>query len=117
MGSVKTIQAERPVQGIAYASWCAEIDGATDVDQLVKIVRRYMACWTPAELALLQTDLAATVITGRDAIFARSVMASRAELAFSGSPEAHELLRQMARTFGAAAARLSFLEAYNIVAP
>jgi hypothetical protein len=111
------MQTGSPVRGIAYDSWRAEIDNATDIDQLVKVMRRYMACWMPFELNMLPTDLAATVVTGRDAIFARSVMASRAELAFSGSPEGHELLRQMARTFGAASARLSFLEAYNAIAP
>jgi hypothetical protein len=111
------MQTGSPVRGIAYESWRVDIDNATDIDQLVKVMRRYMACWMPLELNLLPTDLAATVITGRDAIFARSVMASRAELAFRGSPEGHELLRQMARTFGAAASRLSFLEAYNTIAP
>jgi hypothetical protein len=111
------IQTSIPPRGIGYETWRSEIDGATDIDQLVKVMRRYMASWMPLELNLLPTDLAATVITGRDAIFARSVMASRAELVFTGSPEAHEALRQMSRTFGAAAARLSFLEAYNTIAP
>lgn len=106
-----------PARGIGYESWRGEIDAATDIDQLVRVMRHYMACWMPLELNMLPTDLAATVVTGRDAIFARSVMASRAELGFTGPPEAHEALRQMSRTFGAAAARLSFLEAYNTIAP
>jgi hypothetical protein len=106
-----------PVRGIAFQSWRADIDMATDIDQLVRVMRGYMASWTPLELSLLPLDLAATVVTNREAIFARSVMASRAELSFKGSPEAHELLRQMARTFGAAAGRLSLLEAYNTIAP
>ena len=108
---------DTPVRGSAFESWRVDIDSSTDIDQLVRVMRGYMACWTPLELGLLPTDLAATVVTGREAIFARSVMASRAELAFRGSPESHELLRQMARTFGAAAGRLSFLEAYNTIAP
>jgi hypothetical protein len=105
-----------PARGIGYQSWRADIDAATDIDQLVRVMRQYMASWMPLELNLLPTDLSATVVTGRDAIFARSVIAARAELAFTGPPEAHEALCQMSRTFGAAAARLSFLEAYNTVA-
>ena len=108
---------DTPVRGIAFETWRADIDAATDIDQLVKVMRLYAASWMPLELALLPTDLAATVVSGREAIFARSVMASRAELGFTGPPEAHEALRQMSRTFGAAAARLSFLEAYNTIAP
>ena len=45
------------------------------------------------------------------------LMASRAELTFTGTPEAHAALRNMSRVFNAAAARLSFLEAYNTIAP
>ena len=108
---------DAPIRGIAFETWRADIDATTDIDQLVRVMRRYMASWMPLELNLLPTDLAATVVTGREAIFARSVMASRAELAFNGPSEAHELLRQMSRTVGAAAARLSFLEAYNTIAP
>ena len=109
--------AQATERGIAYEAWREEIDAATDVDQVVKVMRRYLVSWKPAELHLLPTDLAATALTGRDAIFARSVMASRAELAYRGEAVAHAALREMARTFGAAAARLSFLEAYNTVAP
>lgn len=103
-------------RGIAYDAWRDQIDAATDVDQVVKVVRLYLATWTTAELQLLPTDLAATALTGRDAIYARSVMASRAELAYRGEAASHAALRELSRTFGAAAARLSFLEAYNTIA-
>ena len=111
------MQAAAAARAIAYEAWRDRIDAATDVDQVVKVMRLYLATWTPAELHLLPTDLAATALTGRDAIFARSVMASRAELAYRGEAVAHAALSDMSRTFGAAAARLSFLEAYNTIAP
>jgi hypothetical protein len=110
------MQAGAASRGIAYDAWRDQIDAATDVDQVVKLMRQYLASWKEAELHLLPLDLAAPALTGRDAIFARSVTASRAELGYSGEPVAHAALREMSRTFGAAAARLSFLEAYNAIA-
>ncbi|HEX5130057.1 MAG TPA: hypothetical protein VFV90_09940 [Usitatibacter sp.] len=104
-------------KGIQFDDWRLEIDSANDVDELVKVVRRYLVQWSPEELALLPMDLAAIALAGRGAIFGRALMASRAELAFSGTPEAHAALRNMSRVFNAAAARLSFLEAYNTIAP
>ena len=83
----------------------------------MKVVRRYLAAWSSTELRLLPSDLAAPALAGREAIFARAFMASRAELVFTGPPESHQALRNMSRTFNAAAARLSFLEAYNAIAP
>ena len=104
-------------RGITFEAWRSDIDSATDVDQLMKVMRRYLAAWTPGELWLLPPDLAAPALTGRDSLFARSLLASRAELSFEGTAEAHEALRNMSLTFNAAAARLSFLEAYNALAP
>ena len=104
-------------RGIAYEAWRTDSDAATDVDQLGKVMRRYLACWRQEELNLLPTDLAATALAGREALYARSVMSSRAELAFRGDAESHRVLREMALTLNAAASRLSFLEAYNAVAP
>ena len=82
---------------------------ASDVDQLVHIVREYLGTWQPDQLALLPADLGTTVLAGSADISARAVLAVRADLKWHGDEATATLLREMALTLGAAASRLRFL--------
>jgi hypothetical protein len=100
-------------RGIRFEDWQQSIHSAADVDQLLRTMRLYLAAWAPEELRLLPTDLGATALTGCDALLARAVIASRAELAFQGDEESHRAIEQMALTMAAAATRLRTLCAYR----
>ena len=102
--------------GIGYQEWQQQIQAAADIDQLLKTVRLYLAAWTPEQLELLPADIAATALTGCDAIVTRALMANKAELSYRGDAETHRALEQMALTLAAAAGRLRMLEAYRSLA-
>ena len=95
---------------IRFEEWKGEIQGAVDVDQLVMLIRAYMATWQPEQLKFLPWDLAATAVANSEAIVARAVMASRLELRFQGGEAEYRLLREMSLTFSAAANRLRYLQ-------
>ena len=98
------------VPSIRYQDWKGPIQLATDVDQLVKLVRTYMTGWKPEQLKFLPWDLAAVAVSGSEAIVARAVLASQLELKFQGAPADYALLREMSLTFAAAANRLRYLQ-------
>jgi|SRR5688572_20884851 hypothetical protein len=101
---------------VRFEAWQHEIDHAADIDQLLQAVRAYLAAWPAEALALLPIDLAATALPDTDAIYARAFLASRAELAHTGQEPGYPLLRELALTLAAAAARLRTLESYRRVA-
>jgi hypothetical protein len=94
---------------IRFADWKSQIQMATDLDQLVNVVGRYLAAWPPQQSRLLPWALA-TPLRDCDDLVGRAVVASRDELMFSGSEEDHALLREMALTLSLAASRLRMLE-------
>ena len=94
---------------VRYADWKGQIQMATDLDQLVRIVRAYLAGWRPEQLAILPLAVGAVALSGSEDIAARAVLAAQAELkAHPTSPDG-ELLREMSLTMGAAASRLRYL--------
>jgi hypothetical protein len=96
---------------IRYADWKGHIQMASDLDQLVRIVRDYLASWRPDQLAVLPLALGSTALSGSEDIPARAVLAAHAELkAHPTSPDG-QLLREMSLTLGAAASRLRYLTA------
>ena len=95
---------------VRFRLWQREIEGAADFEQLLLIVRLYLAAWSPEDLAQLPTDLAATSLPERDGIHARAIMASRAELASKGDEPGYPVLREMSLAMTAAATRLRTLE-------
>lgn len=98
-----------PSRGICYEDWKDEIQRAPDLDQLVRIVRDYLASWRYDELRWLPLEVSATVITSSVDISARAVMAAQAELKADTRTEGRELLREMALTLMAAATRMRLL--------
>jgi hypothetical protein len=105
-----TAQAIRP-HSIRYEDWKGPIQMAMDLDQLVAIVRAYLAEWPFEDLRLLPEQVSATALPNSEAIVARAVMASQAELMWRGDEAAYKLVREMALTLGAASARLRHLHA------
>ena len=98
------------IPSIRYQDWKGPIQVATDVDQLVKLMRAYMANWKPEQLKFLPWDLAAVAVASSESIVARAVLLSQLELKFQGVPADYQILREMSLTFAAAANRLRYLQ-------
>ena len=98
-------------RAIRYDEWKASIQLATDVDQLMRVMRVYLVGWNQEQLSHLPPDLGAIALVNCDDLVARALIASRAELRLMGDSDDHELLREMALTFASAATRLRFLKA------
>jgi hypothetical protein len=107
---MSTAHATRLAKSIEFKDWAREIQRATDLDELVHVVRAYLACWSPDQLRGLPLDVGANALAESEDIVARAVIASQAELKYSGKPEDYALLREMALTFVAAACRLRYLK-------
>jgi hypothetical protein len=106
-------RSEAPVESIQFDDWKGALLTAKDLDDLVRIVRAYLATWKAEELQHLPTDVAARALMSSEDIFARAVMASRAELKFAGHEHEYQLLREMSLTLSAAANRLRHLQALH----
>ena len=102
--------------GIRFEAWRGKIETAPSIDQLLRVVRLYLAGWPPEANRLLPSDLAASAQADTEAIYARAYVASRAELAMAVDDPGYVEAREMALTMSAAAARLRILEAYRSVA-
>src|SRR5689334_2524039 len=108
-----TLRTSPLAKSIAFEDWQQRIQMSTDVDELTRLIRAYLRCWTPEQLSSLPWDLAATALCDAEDIVARAVIASRFELKFEGSDEKRRLLRHMALVMAAAATRLRFLKRFN----
>jgi hypothetical protein len=109
-----TAHAIRP-QSIRYEEWKGPIQMAMDLDQLVGVVRAYLATWSFEELRFLPEEMSATALPNSEAIVARAVLASQAELKWKGDDAAYKLLKEMALTLGAASARLRYLHSLRSI--
>jgi len=98
---------------ILFDDWKGRIQMASDIDDIVHLMRAYLQGWAPEQLAHLPLVLASPNLDGSDTLVARAVIASRAELLFQGPPVAHALLREMALTLAAAASRLRYLRSFG----
>jgi len=94
---------------IRYDDWRRRIQLASDIDQLVRIVREYLATWTPAQLESLPLEVGATALCDSADLSARAVLAAQADLRWKGDEAGGRLVREMALTLSAAASRLRFL--------
>lgn len=99
------------VRSILFRDWQGRIQAASDLDQLVALVRAYLAEWRPSELSLMPVQVAATALASSEDIAARAVLAAQAELKLHHDEVSGPLLREMALTLMAAASRLRFLTA------
>ncbi|HSN19313.1 MAG TPA: hypothetical protein VLS49_01460 [Usitatibacter sp.] len=94
---------------VRYDDWRTRIRMASDLDQLVRIVREYLATWRPDQLARLPVEIAVTGIFTCTDIAERAVVAAQADLKWNGEESVGSLMREMALTLGAAASRIRFL--------
>ena len=102
-----------PASSILFDDWKARIQIATDIDEVMRVVRAYLANWTPEQLGHLPLLLASPLLQDTESLVARAVVASRAELMFEGPKVAHALLREMALTLAVAASRLRYLRSLS----
>jgi hypothetical protein len=101
----------RATASVRYADWKGHIQMANDLDQLVRVVREYLAGWRAEQSAVLPLTLGSTALSGSEDIAARAVLAAHAELKAHPTAPEGQLLREMALTMGAAASRLRYLTA------
>src|SRR5689334_1277516 len=104
---VNNLQSHAPT--VHFDDWKGRIQAASTPEQVVAIVREYVGTWPREQLDQLPWLLSAPVVEDFDAIIARAVIATRAELQFEGPASQHRLLREMAWTLAAAATRVRFL--------
>jgi len=104
-----SLSPERVVASVRYSDWKGQIQMAMDLDQLVRIVRAYLATWQPEQLRELPIEVGSTALSSSEDIAARAVLAAHAELKARHGNGAYELLREMSLTLGAAASRLRYL--------
>ena len=101
----------RELPSIAFERWRFPIQTATDLDQLLHVVATYVGTWSPTQLAALPPELSSPTLNGSDDLMSRAVIASRAEITCAGDARHYSMLREMAFTLLAAAARLRYLQA------
>lgn len=97
-------------RGIAFDEWKFEILGCRDIDEVMQVIRAYLAGWKPEELKTLPPNIASSAIESADDLMARALTASRDEV-FSQPNARSYLLREMALTLAAAATRIRMLRA------
>jgi hypothetical protein len=104
----------RPLVGsIRFEDWRNPIQMAGDVDAVVRLARSYYCTWTPEQLEQLPWVVTANPPSTTQTIVACAVVASRAEINFAGTPDQHNLLRDMALTMAATATRLRQLRSFG----
>ena len=92
-----------------YKRWAAAITATQSVDELIGVVREYIATVVPSELALLPEECRAQRVKDVDDLAAMAVTFAKCELASDPADPAHGLLHEMALTLAAAQARLRVL--------
>ena len=99
---------------ILYEDWKHRIYMATDLPELMQVIREYLAGWRPEELKHLPAEIASTAIDRAEDIVARAVVATREELNYRGDAHGHQLLNEMTLTMAAAASRLRGLQSLRL---
>src|SRR5688572_30396746 len=92
-------------ESILYADWQAHIEMAPDLDELMRVMRAYLAQWTPAALRELPLDLSVTALSSSDELLDRDVIANRADLELTKEGWLNPLLAEIALAYAAAAVR------------
>jgi hypothetical protein len=108
---------QTPVQGLSskdqlvFQLWKTRINMALEVDEVVRLVRSYLAIWAPDQLEQLPWILTSEPVRDSAGLASRAALALRAEANFDGPESARELLRELASTLTAAASRVRLLNA------
>jgi hypothetical protein len=92
-------------RSIAYSNWQAHIEMAPDLDQLMYVMRAYLAQWTPEDLRELPLDLGVTALSSSDELLDRAVIANRADLELTKVGWRNPQLAEIALAYASAAVR------------
>jgi hypothetical protein len=97
-----------------FDRWRANIIKANTRQDVLQVIRQYIACVLPSELSKLPTTSQAAVNDATTDIAGAAVTLLRDELRFSGDEETAALMHEMTQTFTAASARVAHLESRPI---
>jgi hypothetical protein len=89
------------------ADWLAAVRGAASEQDLLAVLRRYVASRAPEEMAQVAADCRPRQPDSRDDVLEMAVILARAELKADGGPANDGMLRQMAAVFAEASIRLT----------
>jgi hypothetical protein len=92
-----------------YKRWAAGIAATQSVDDLLGLIREYIATITPSELSLLPEECRAHRLRDIDDLAEMAVTFAKCELATDPGAPAYGLLHEMALTFAAAQGRLRII--------
>jgi len=93
-----------------FERWRANIVKAATRQEVLHVVRKYIACILPSELSKLPQSSQAAVNDATTDIAGAAVTLLRDELRFSGDEDTAALMHEMTQTFTAASARVAHLE-------
>ena len=93
-----------------FQRWRANILKAKTRQEVLQVVRDYVACVLPSEILKLPLTSQNAVADATADIAGAAVTILRDELRFSGDEETQALMREMTQTFAAASARVAHLD-------
>jgi len=93
-----------------FQRWRANILKAKTRQEVMQVVRDYIACLLPSELLKLPMTSQAALADAPADVAGAAVTLRRDELRFSGDEETAALMHEMTQTFTAASARVAHLE-------
>jgi hypothetical protein len=93
-----------------FERWRANIIKANTRQEILLVIRQYIACILPSELSKLPPTSQVAVNDATTDIAGAAVTLLRDELRFSGDEETAALMHEMTQTFTAASARVAHLE-------
>jgi hypothetical protein len=93
-----------------FQRWRANILKANTRQEVLQVVRDYIACVLPSELLKLPVTSQSAISDASADPAGSAVILLRDELRFSGDEETHALMREMSQTFNAASARIAHLD-------
>jgi hypothetical protein len=94
-----------------FQRWRANILKANTRQEVMHVVRDYIACVLPSELLKLPSTSQSALAEAPTDIGGAAVTLLRDELRFSGDEETQALMHEMTQTFTAASARIAHLDA------
>lgn len=99
-----------------FERWRSTIQVAKTRQDVMQLVRDYIACVLPSELLKMPSTSQSAVADATIDLAGAAVTLTRDELQFRGDEETAALMHEMSQTFTAASTRLSHLD-YSAVEP
>jgi hypothetical protein len=93
-----------------FQRWRANILKANTRQEVMQVMREYIACLLPSELLQMPVSSQNALADAAVDLAGAAVTLLRDELRFEGDEETHALMREMSQTFNAASARIAHLD-------